>query len=171
MTDVPDLTHNGQGQVTVRLNENNEVVMPDVNNPPTWLTLKDLYRETFEIGHYNGDREAGFDLSSFDSKEHFVEVLEDIGFDAYYDYVRVDTTQAESDEKPYYRYVWGNDDGMIVFGNNPITGMFRDGTWKEYGYASYIGIEGTQEFVERAYQVISQEANTKDYDMSRRSFI
>ena len=172
MTDVPDLTHGGQGQITVKLNENNEVVMPDVNNPPTWLTLKDLYTRTFEIGHYNGDREAGFDLSSFDNPEHFVEVLEKIGLDPYYDYTRVDRRRAESDDEPYYVYVWGGEDGMLVLGNNPITGEWKGtGRPNDKGYASYIGIEGTQEFVEKAYEIIEQEANYKDYDMSHRSFI
>ena len=171
MTEIPDLTHDGQRQVTVRLNENNEVEMPEVNNPPTWLTLKDLYQETFNIGHFDGDREAGFDLSSFDSPEHFVDALEEIGLDPYYGYTRVDMRRAESDDEEYYYYVWGDEQGMIVLGCNPITGEYRDGRYKDTGYASYIGIEGTQEFAEKAYQVIGQEANTKDYDMPHRSFI
>lgn len=171
MTEVPDLTNHGQGQPTVELDENNSVTMPDVANPPTWLTLKDLYRKTIKIGHFKGDREAGFDLTSFGTPETFVEMLESIDIDPYYDYARVNVTRAEFNEE-YYHYVWGNERGMIVLGNNPITGEYRDGNYKREGYASYIGLEGTQDFVESAFQMIIQYSSSyKDYDMSRRSFI
>ena len=170
MTKIPDLKNQGQFELTVEVDVDDSLIIPEVNSPPTWLTAKDVFRKTVQIGHENGEREAGFDLSSFDSPEHFVDVLEQLDIHPYYGYTRFCPNRWDT-EGDYYYYIWGNEDGMIVFGNNPITGEWRDGNYKDEGYASYIGIEGTQEFVERAYEIIEQEANYKDYDMSHRSFI
>lgn len=169
MTEIPDLTHNGQGQVTVTADENNELVMPDVNNPPTYLEVTDRHGDTVKVGHGFADREAGFDLTSFNTREQFVALLEELGLDPYYDYARVNASTDSSED--YYYYVWGNKNGMILLGNNPITGEYRDGSFKDYGYASYIGIEGNKEFVDRALHLIIQCGNIKDIDKQRRSFI
>lgn len=169
MTDIPDLTHNGQGQVTVTVNEIDELVMPNVVNPPTWLEATDAYRDSVNVGHRFGEREMGFDLTSFESREQFVWILDAMGLDPYYDYVRVNVSTDSSED--YYYYVWGNENGMILLGNNPITGEYRDGSFKDYGYASYIGIEGDKEFIDEASYLIEKYSDYKDIDKQRRSFI
>jgi hypothetical protein len=169
MTEIPDLTHNGQGQVTVTVNENDELVMPEVNNPPTYLEVTDTYRDKVKIGHRFGDREMGFDLTMFESRQEFVWILEAMGLDPYYDYARVNASTGSSED--YYYYVWGNENGMILLGNNPITGEYRDGNFKEYAYGSYIGIEGDKEFIDEASYLIEKYSNYKDIDRQRRSFI
>ena len=171
MTEIPDLTHGGQSQVSVGVDKNDELIMPDVNRPPTWLTVKAINRLSVNIGHENGERGCGFDLTNFESPENFVKMLESIDVDPYYGYVRVDISRW--DEETRYYYVWGNENGMIVCGNNPITGEYSspDDRHNDPGYGSYIGVEGTKGFVDNAYQMIIQYGNYKDVDRQYRSFI
>jgi hypothetical protein len=173
MSEISDLTHNGQGQVTVTVNENNELEMPDVNNPPTYLEVTDTYRDRVKVGHRFTDKEAGFDLTSFNTREGFVTLLEELGLDPYYDYARVNPNKVGVNDE-YYYYIWGNENGMILLGNNPITGDYSDpaGRQNEPGYASYIGIEGDKEFVDNALvSIVGYTDYYKDIDKQRRSFI
>ena len=171
MTEIPDLTHGGQSQASVRVDKNDELIMPDVNRPPTWLTVKEINQLSINIGHENGERKCGFDLTNFESPENFVEMLESIGIDPYYGYARVDVSRWDKDS--YYYYVWGDENGMIVCGNNPITGEYRrvNERHNDSRYGSYIGVEGTKEFVDKAYQMIIQYGHYKDVDRQHRSFI
>ena len=173
MTKIPDLTHSGEKQVTVEIDENDSLIMPDVGNQLRWLTIKRIDRKYVEIGHKASTAEAGFDYTSFETAENFVEVLEEIGLDAYYDYVRVNTARWDTEVK-WYCFIWGNENGMIICGNNPITGEYRtEGRFPEKGYASYMGIEGADLFVQRATDVIrnNQQVTIKGYDQYNRSFI
>ena len=174
MTEIPDLTNGGQGQTTVEVDENDSLIMSDVANPPGWLTVKRVDNKYVEIGHEASIAQAGFDHTSFHTAENFVEILEEIGLDAYHDYVRVNTARWDTEVSSYY-FIWSNEDGMIICGNNPITGQWRKPTGRvpEKGYASYIGIEGKTSFVQRATDIIrnNQQVSIKDYDQDNRSFI
>ena len=171
MTKVLDLTHGGQSQVSVGVDKNDELIILDVNRPPTWLTVKTVNRLSVNIRHENGERKCGFDLTNFESSENFVEMLESIGVDPYYGYARVNVARWDEDSR--YYYVWGNEDGMIVCGNNPITGEYSspNDRHNDPGYGSYIGIEGTKEVVDNAYQKVIQYGHYKGVDRQHRSFI
>jgi len=170
MTEIPNLQKE-EMFVTATVDKNDELIIPDVNQAPTWLSVKTVNRLSVNIGHENGERKCGFDLTNFDSPENFVEMLELIGVDPYYGYVRVDVSRRDKDS--HYYYVWGNENGMIVCGNNPITGEHSspDDRHNDPGYGSYIGVEGTKEFVDKAYQMIIQHGHYKDVDRQHRSFI
>lgn len=156
------LTASGQGQATVEV-DNDQIVEGTVECPD-WLEVGKYE----SVKHNESVKEAGFDLTDFDTVDNFLDILEQIGLDYCYDYYRVDMSEGEED---YYHYVWGNEDGMIVLGNNPITGEWRDGNYKREGYASYIGIEGNGEFVVEAFDVIKENSKNKDISPLNRDFI
>lgn len=156
------LTNSGQGQATI-YKENNELVEGTID-VPDWLAVGKYQ----SLNHNGSVKQAGFDLTNFHTIDNFLEILEQIGLDYCYDYYRVDMSD---DDEEYYHYVWGNEDGMIVLGNNPITGEFRDGRYKKEGYGSYIGIEGSREFVVEAFEVIKENSKNKDMSPLNRDFI
>ena len=140
------------------------VNVPNMVNPPTMLEMR-IENGFCRVNHRKGDYELGFDLTLFPDSDTFIEVLERIGINPYWNYYRV------QGDRIYY-YVWANDDGMILCGNNPITGDFRESAIQnQRGYASYIGVEGTEDFVDAALQMIVQFGNYKDIDRNNRSFI
>lgn len=130
----------------------------------------DKMGKSIEVSHQQSGVESGFDLTTFDTAENFCEVLEELDIDPYYDYFKLNT-EPENDE--YHLFVWANENGMIVCGNNPITGEYRNPNARPFakGYASYIGIEGTDEFVDEAFLLIKENARYKDRDPRGRSFI
>jgi len=174
MTEIPDLTNGGQGIATVEVDEDDTLIMPEVANLPQELEVKKVYGEYVVIGHVTSNAEAGFDSTHFYSAENFVEVLEEIGFDAYMDYARVNTARWDT-TKDSYHHTWSNEDGVILCGHNPILGKMAEfsPTPSEEGYAGYIGIEGKSSFVQRATDIIrnNQQVSIKDYDQYSRSFI
>lgn len=168
MTDVPNIEPE-QGEVTVQI-ENGEAIIPDVNKPPVWLDIE-VEDTLVNVHHEHGEVKAGFDLTDFRSAETFVEMLQNIDMDPYWRYARVEKSPGE---REYYAYVWVNENGMIICGNNPITGEYSNPQDRvnQQGYASYIGVEGTEEFVQRATETIQEYAESiKDYNPNEREFI
>lgn len=141
------------------------VNVPNMVNPPVVLEMG-IENGICRINHREGDYELGFDLTSFPDSNTFIEVLERIDLNPYWNYYRVH-------EDGRFYYVWANDHGMVLCGNNPITGDFRELSARrnQRGYASYIGVEGTEDFVDAALQMIVQFGNYKDIDRNNRSFI
>ena len=72
-------------------------------------------------------------------------------------------------------FFWRNKDIIIITGNNPITGQYRDeGRRKpEKNYASYVGIEArTQELMDKVVKLFKQNTSyRKGESKGRRSFI
>ena len=76
-----------------------------------------------------------------------------------------------SDGKSFY---WRNKDIIIITGNNPITGKFRNQNREpEKNYASYIGIETkTKEDMDKVVKLMKQNLSYyKDESRGRRDFI
>lgn len=127
---------------------------------------------TSDVSHRFGDYEASFDLTDFGNSESFVRVLEDLNLHPVEEYFRLSFGNNEANDR--YVYLWANSEGMIVAGNNPITGDYSDPEARQNqpGYASYIGIEGTREFVDSALvSIVGYADYYNDIDKQRRSFI
>jgi hypothetical protein len=126
---------------------------------------------TSDIHHRFGDYEASFDLTDFRSARVFAGVLDNLNLHPVEEYFRLSLGSNESNDR--YVYVWANSEGMIITGNNPITGAYSrpEDRHNQVGYASYIGIEGTPSFVEKATELIKKNGNWKDYDTESRSFM
>ena len=123
------------------------------------------------IHHQRAVANCGFDLTNFGDEETFVEVLESVDIDPHYGYVKI---QKYPGENGAHVFVWANDDGMIILGNNPITGEHASPEMRgpQEGYGSYIGIEGTKTFVDTLERAVLEKAhNYKDHDPRGRSFI
>lgn len=145
-----------------------EVDVPDMNRPPDMLELIADGDFGPEVHHVNNEHQAGFDLTDFGNPEPFAKMLDSLGLNSYWNYYRVETSPGN------YLFVWANDEGMILTGNNPITGDYRrtQERLNEEGYASYIGIEGTESFVKEAINhIIEYSTNYKELDRNRRGFI
>ena len=71
------------------------------------------------------------------------------------------------------QWEWKGKNILIVTGNNPITGEFAEKGRRENekNYASYIGIEGDQDAVETAVELIKQYGRSKGESKGRRGFI
>jgi hypothetical protein len=109
------------------------------------LTLDD--RLTSGLHHTAGDGKAGRDLTTFGSPETFEQVLADLDLPS-------DPIELYDDLDRRRCFVWANDELMIVTGANPITGEHAHYDQNELGYASYIGIEGDEDAVRTADDVI-----------------
>jgi hypothetical protein len=126
---------------------------------------------TSDIHHRFGDYEASFDLTDFGSVRVFAGVLDNLNLHAVEEYYRLSLGSNEANDR--YVYVWANAEGMVMTGNNPITGVYScpENRRNEEGYGSYIGIEGKSSFVEKAFELVRDNGNCKDWDNERRSFM
>lgn len=129
--------------------------------------------------------EAGFDLTTFGSAEAFRLLLNALDLNT--DTMTVDSEQAspgaeyakvdkapDDPDRDYGVFVWANADLALLTGNNPRTGEYSDPSMRqnEKGYASYIGLSGTPEAVEEAYNLIEERAtHIKGRDPNDRQFI
>ena len=102
----------------------------------------------------------GFDLTAIPAKD-FEEMLSEYQLELC----------ARVDGEPF---TWKRDGLVVVTGNNPITGEYRNsaGRRSEKGYASYIGIEGEAGSVQRVVDFIRARAEyVKDESPGERDFI
>ena len=107
-------------------------------------------------------KQAGFDLTDI-SPSRFVRLLS--MFDIDKDFV----IRRKNNE-----FQWKGNDILIVTANNPITGEYYNkdlNRGNEIGYASYIGLEGSQENVKKAYNYISKYGEWKDRSPTSRDYI
>ena len=115
-----------------------------------------------------GKRQHGFDLTDFKSNG-FQKVLKGVGI-----------RQKKGEEGRSSGWEWKGSGILIVTGNDPITGeYFSSSTGRspikrkaEKNYASYIGVEGKSELVDKAVELIKKYATyIKNEDPKRRSYI
>ena len=115
-----------------------------------------------------GKRQYGFDLTDFKSGG-FQKVLKGVGI-----------RQKKGEEGRSHGWEWKGSGILIVTGNDPITGeYFSSSTGRspikrkaEKNYASYIGVEGKSELVDKAVELIKKYATyIKNEDPKRRSYI
>ena len=90
----------------------------------------------------------GFDLTNFKYNK-FKVVLKNLGI------------RPKSQDMRNKGFYWKGNGILIVTGNDPITGQFwqPDNREPEKDYASYIGIEGNPEMVEKAVDLIHKYAS------------
>lgn len=103
----------------------------------------------------------GFDLSDF-KPGGYKKVLKALGI------------PATADHQGSRGFFWKGRDILIVTGNNPITGKFNNPQNRkpERNYASYIGIEGSEEKVKRAVELIKKFTSyRKGESKGKRDFI
>ena len=91
------------------------------------------------------NREYGFDLTNI-SSDNFKKILDEFELDY------------KSRKKfKSYGWVWKNDKIEIVTGNDPVSGEHATGRREdEKGYASYVGISGEDEYVEKAAKMFKE---------------
>jgi hypothetical protein len=114
----------------------------------------------------------GFDLTDFGSPEKFQMVLRENGLLA--SYRRITHRSATDKTRRYYNFEWSNKRVKLITANNPLTGDpdVPGRRQKEYGYASYIGIEGEPGAVARVVASIKQHAQSiKDESVGNREYI
>ncbi len=90
----------------------------------------------------------GFDLTDFKSNK-FKVVLKNLGI------------RPKSQNMGDNGFYWKGNGILIITGNDPITGQFWNPDMREpeKDYASYIGIEGNPEMVEKAVDLIKKYAS------------
>lgn len=128
-----------------------------------------------------GLSEAGFDLTDFDTARRFENLLAELDLNPEHIYrEEVDAEYAKIDKSPddpdsdHGVFVWANENLALITGNNPLTGEYSDPDMRppEKGYASYIGLSGTPEAVEEAFDRIKEvAAHIKAEDPEGRQFI
>lgn len=106
---------------------------------------------------------AGFDLTEI-SALHWQKLIADHGL----------IFENAKDGWVWYKYV--DLDGTrnyIITANNPITGEYHGGGREnEPDYASYIGVEGSNDFVVAVFEYIKEHAEYyKDADFGKRNYI
>lgn len=113
------------------------------------------------------ERQWGFDLTSFGDGErgkvNFKCILKEMGL-----------SDKPIFDKENRAYIWANPYLMLVTGNNPITGKYGSPKQREpeLGYASYIGIEGSPDQVEKLASLIRDNAEyIKEEVKHERQFI
>ena len=81
----------------------------------------------------------------------------------------------ETPEHDEYSWVWKGKDVSLYTGNDPISGEYASKGRRrenEIGYASYIGIEGKKDLVEKVADLIKKHADyIKDESPGERQFI
>lgn len=113
-----------------------------------------------EADEKSDDAEAGFDLTDITASA-WKKVLSTIGADA----------------KPIHKpgkWIWKGKDITLVTGNDPITGKYgtEGGRKDEKDYASYIGLSGSKEQVEKVFAMIKSLAdNVKDSNPHENKYI
>ena len=109
------------------------------------IKLKNLIKEELLS---EGKVKHGFDLTDFKHNK-FPVVLRNLG---------IGSKAKWMGNKGYY---WQGKDILIVTGNNPINGKFYNPKMRkdEKNYASYIGVEGSPEMVEKAVGLIKKYAS------------
>ena len=117
----------------------------------------------------------GFDLTGFGSADRFRMVLRENGLLAGYRKIRhhVDT-RVSAGLPDYFSFTWSNKHVKLITGNNPLTGEYSSpgARSKDYGYASYIGIEGEPGAVARVVASIKAHAQgIKDESVGTRVYI
>ena len=116
------------------------------------MKLKDLLNEATK---------HGFDLTNFKSNK-FKVVLKNLGI------------RPKSQNMGDNGFYWKGNGILIITGNDPITGQYwaPDRRDPEKDYASYIGIEGKPEQVEKAVGLIKKYASSiKGESPGRRAYI
>lgn len=113
--------------------------------------------------------QAGFDLTDVAAPD-WEKMLKEMSIsDGVVTEVRWDWTDA------VMRYwTWAGSDGFIVTRCNPVTGEHLDPNIQElhHGELSYVGIEGTKEFVDKVFDYIRKHASfSKDETYGTRGFI
>ena len=120
----------------------------------------DIIRQQSGMRINEAKKEYGFDLTDFKYNK-FPVVLKNLG---------IKPKAKHMGSKGFY---WQGSGILIVTGNNPITGEFAEKGRRENekNYASYIGIEGDQDAVETAVELIKQYGRSKGESKGRRGFI
>jgi hypothetical protein len=80
----------------------------------------------------------------------------------------------EGTDVPLRYWLWAGSDGFVVTWCNPITGKHLCSvvTEQQIGTLSYVGIEGTKEFVDKVYNYIKEHASFyEDEEYGSRKFI
>lgn len=124
-----------------------------------------------QVHHTAGDGEAGFDLTSFGSKNRFLAVLAELELPTEPEVV---VGSEFSDGTQRQEYVWANDRLLVVIGADPRTGEHGNETIadKDPGYASAIGIEGHPPEVKSAFEEIKTKATrVKGWNRTEREFL
>ena len=128
------------------------------------IKLKNLIKEEL----LTEAKKYGFDLTDF-KPNGFQKVLKGLGI-----------KQKKGEEGKSSGWEWKGNGILIVTGNNPITGQYASSVSgkspikrkHEKNYASYMGIEGKSELVDKAVELIKQYASyIKKEDPNRRSYI
>jgi hypothetical protein len=127
--------------------------------------LKKMIKEEIQlIGLLKeGKRQHGFDLTDF-KRGGFQKVLKALGI------------KPKAQEGRSSGWEWKGNGILIVTGNDPITGEYYSQSnikrKAEKDYASYIGVEGKSELVDKAVELIKKYASyIKNEDPKRRSYI
>lgn len=104
------------------------------------------------------EAEAGFDLTRFESAEDFEALLE--RHDLADGFAKVNDPKSSRDPCP----TWSNENVLLIAKSNPITGVSADPADPgiDKGYASYIGIQGTEDAVDGLYKDIRETAEFID---------
>jgi len=103
----------------------------------------------------------GFDLTDFKNK----------GFEKVLKGLRIKPVSDHKGNKGFY---WKGNGILIVTGNDPITGDYYNSKARkpEKDYASYIGVEGKPELVEKAVELIKKYASyIKNEEPGKRGYI
>ena len=136
----------------------------------TKQNLKKMIKEEIQLVKMlnEGKRQHGFDLTDFKSNG-FQKVLKALGI----------RPQAKLDRNES-GWEWKGNGILIVTGNDPITGKYASSysgkspvkRKDEKNYASYMGVEGKSELVDKAVELIRKYATyIKREDPKRRSYI
>tara|TARA_R100000995_G_scaffold74993_1_gene44173 strand:- start:627 stop:1016 length:390 start_codon:yes stop_codon:yes gene_type:complete len=125
-------------------------------------TIKDMNAKWKDFRLTERTAKHGFDLAGF-KPGGYKKVLKALGI-----------PMKSKIGKPDKGFQWKGRNILIVTGNDPITGKFRNPENRdpERNYASYIGIEGDEKKVEQAVKLIKQNLQYyKEESKGKRDFI
>jgi len=128
----------------------------------TWKNFR--LNESLKI--FRDGAQHGFDLTDF-KPGGFKKFLKSLGIPMI---AKGSHTGGSDTSNGFY---FRNKDIIIITGNNPITGKYRNkNRAPERNYASYIGIEGDEKKVEQAVKLIKQNLQYyKEESKGKRDFI
>mgnify|MGYP001215146494 FL=1 len=125
-------------------------------------TIKDMNAKWKDFRLTERTAKHGFDLAGF-KPGGYKKVLKALGI-----------PMRSKIGRPEKGFQWKGRDILIVTGNDPITGKFRNPENRdpERNYASYIGIEGEEQKVKQAVKLIKQNLQYyKEESKGKRDFI